>query len=318
MVTAAPAVLLRLAEDARFRRFVEERSLSRDLVSRFVAGESVSSAVDVTGELLARGRRVSVALLADDPLDRTSARDNRKRLRKVLRRLGQAGLVGPGSIGSSGEPPVEVMVRLGALGGRLTVDPDAIATDNARAVAESAAVVGARVTLEAEPGMPVAQALGVVDALREQHPDAGIELVASRRRTETDVAERIASACRVRLSKTDSDTGDALDPRQTDLAYVRGLAALMRSDVPFSMTAEDARIVDIADTLVARGVRERGTFEYHLRLGQKPMVSASISDRGDLMRVYVPFGAAWYPYLIGRIAEQPGRLGALLRPARQR
>lgn len=312
-MSAASRVLLRMAEDARFRRFVEDRSVSRDLVSRFVAGESVSSALDVSGELLARGRHVSVALLATDPLDRSEARDRRKRMRKVLRRLGQAGLSSPERPGRT-----EVCVRLGALGARLSIEGALVATENALAVAESAAGVGARVTVESEPGVPLDVRLAAVDALRAEHEDVGIELAAGLPRTESDVAERIAAGCRVRLSKGGEDGPDALEGHQADLAYVRCLSALMRSDLPFSMTAEDRRILDISDTLVARGVRPRGTFEYHLRLGRKPMVEAMISDRGDVMRVYVPFGEEWYPYLTARIAEQPSQLGALLRPARNR
>lgn len=307
-VTAAGAVLLRMAEDARFRRFVEERSLSRDLVSRFVAGESVSSALDVTGELLARGRLVSVALLATDPLDRPAARDRRKRLRKVLRRLGQAGLSAP----HDGNR-VEVCLRLGALGAKLSADGAEVAADNARAVAESAAAVGARVTVESEPGVPLNVRLAVVDMLRADIDDTGIELAVGRPGAEAEVAERIASGCRVRLSKGGEDRPDALDRHQGDLAYVRCLTALMRSEVPFSVTAEDRRILEIADTLVARGERERGTFEYHLRLGHRRMVIATVADRGDNMRVYVPFGDDWYPYLMERIGEAPTRLGALLR-----
>lgn len=303
---ATSGMLMRMAEDARFRRFVEERSLSRDLVSRFVAGESVSSALEMTGELLVRGPRVSVALLASDPLDRSEARDRRKRLRKVLRRLGQAGHSTPQDQGR-----VEVSVRLGAIGAKLP-DGVALATDNARAVAESATGVGARVLVESEPGVSVGLMRAVVDTLRADH-DTGIELLADAPRTEADVAERIASGCRVKLSKNGTGSPDTLDRHETDLAYVRCLAALLRSEVPFSMTAEDPRILDIADTLVERGVRSPGTFEYHLRLGHKPMVAATVADRGDVMRVYVPFGDDWYPYLMQRIAERPRRLGALLR-----
>ncbi|MDO5698658.1 MAG: hypothetical protein Q4G51_11880 [Dermatophilus congolensis] len=314
MLRPGPSMLLRMAEDPRLRKFFENRLHNRDLASRYVSGESVSSAVDVTGELLARGRSVSVALLASDPLDRSEARDRRKRLRKVLRRLGQAGLA---TADPSGAGRVEVCVRLGALGAGLS-EGETVAIENALAVAESAAGVGARVTLESEPSVGVSLRLAAVDALRAQFPDTGVELVAGLPRTEADVAERIASGCRVRLSKGGEDTPDGLDRHKADLAYVRCLAALMRSDVPFSMTAEDRRILDIADTLVARGLRARGSFEYHLRFGDRPMVAAMVSDRGDTMRVYVPFGEDFYPYLMARIADQPSRVASLLRPSRNR
>ena len=82
----AAELLTRVAQDPRARRFVESRGVSARLVRRCIAGESLTAELDVTGELLARGRLVSATYLAADPIDRSEAKDRRKRLRKLLRR----------------------------------------------------------------------------------------------------------------------------------------------------------------------------------------------------------------------------------------
>lgn len=314
-VNAATNLLLRLAEDSRFRRLFEQRATNRDLVGRFVAGESVSAALDVTGELLARGCLVSVGHLAPEPLDVTEAAQRRKKIRKVLRRLGQA------SFSRGGR--VEVMVRPAVLGARLGGMGYEIALENAQGIADSAASIGARVTVASETGLPMDTTLALTDALRENHPDVGIELWSARRRTENDVRERIDAGCRVRLSHGGAGTrGEApsslLTPHDSDLAYVRSMTRLMRADVPFSVSAAERRIRDIAEAFETRGERPQGSFEYHLRMGADPLVQATIADRGDAMRVFVPFGDDWYPYLMARVAENPRQLAGMFRSRQDR
>lgn len=313
-VNAATALLLRMSGDARVRRFIEARSVSRDLVSRFVAGESVSAALDVTAELLARGRSVSIRYLCSDPLDESSARERRKRIRKVLRRAGQAEF--------TDDNHVEVSVRPGALGARLPGIGGDVALDNLRVIAASAQDVGARVTVESEPELPFETTFALVEALHADYPEVGVDLWSVRRHTERDVQACIERGIRVRLSdggpSARSEGADVFSPHESDLAYVRSLERLMRSELPFSVSARDRRVINISEALEARTGRPRCSFEYHLPMGVRPITEAMISDRGDRMRVHVPFGDEWYPYLTHRLAAQPGQLGSLFLPAGRR
>lgn len=314
-VSTATNTLLRLAEDSRFRRFVERRASKRDLVSRFVAGDSVSATLGVTGELLARGCLVSVGYLASEPLDVAAAEDRRKKVRKLLGRLGQARFAEGGR--------AEVILRPAVLGARILGVGQEVALENATEIAASADAVGARVTVASETGLPVEATLALTDALRTRYPRTGVELWCARRRTESDVIERISSGCRVRLSHGGAgtrgeDPSTLLTPHESDKAYVRSLTRLMRADVPFSLSAAGRPIREIAESFQARGERPQGSFEYHLRMGVDPVVQATIADRGDLMRVFVPFGDTWYPYLMARVAENPRQLVGLFRAGRDR
>lgn len=304
-------VLTTIAHDARLRRFLERRTVSHDIVRRYVAGESVTAAMDVTGELLARRRLVSITHLVSDPLDQVEVKDRRKRIRKVLRRLAQAGY--------SQDGRVEVSVRLGALGALQGRAGRRLAVEHAAVIARSAAEAGTTLTLETERGLPVEVTFEALTRLREEHPGVGIAVQAALRRTETDCRDLAGEGHRVRLAKGTGEGGDAFATTgEIDRAYARCLRVLMDNPGIPVVATHDARLLSIATYLAYRAGREATSFEYQLRYGVRPEQQGVIADRGDRMRVYLPFGPDWYPYLMSRVAQEPGTLPALLRAATAR
>ena len=79
------------------------------------------------------------------------------------------------------------------------------------------------------------------------------------------------------------------------------------------VASHDPRIVEIVAALSGRAGREPKTFEYQMLYGVRPDEQQRIADRGDQMRVYVPFGEEWYGYLMRRMAERPANVGFFLR-----
>lgn len=305
-------LVLRLAHDARARRFVESRTVSHDVVRRYVAGESLSSALDVTGELLVRGRRVSVTHLAVDPLDRADARERRKRLRKLARRLDQAGYTSDGR--------VDISLRLGALGAHLGRGALTAATELAQAVVETATSVGASITVEAEPTLDQGDVISAAHTMREV-PGArvAIALPSSQPRTEEDCARLAADGWRIRLYKGPVHAPGAYERRpDADRAYVRCLQTLVAAEPVPIVATHDTRLLAIAEELAAREERGGDGVEYLLTCGMRPERQSVVADRGGRMCVYVPYGPDWYPYLMSRLAEQPSDVPALLRAAASR
>ncbi|WP_226346493.1 proline dehydrogenase family protein [Agilicoccus flavus] len=307
-------VLMRMAHDARLRRLIEGKSVGHDVVRRYVAGESISSALDVTGELLVRGRLVSLTHLAADPLDATQAKDRRKRLRKLLRRLGQAGY--------SEGARTEVSVRMRALGAGLRPGGAPAALEHARLVAQTAAEVGTRLTVETENTLPIDVTLGAWRELRGEFPDTGIALQAGLDRSADDCRALAADGARVRLGKgTAHGPGAITRPHDVDLAYVRCLKILLHGGADVVVATHDLRLLRIAESLVAHlpeAERAGREIEYGLRYGVAPVTQTTVADRGDRMRVYVPFGEDWYPYLMSRIAEETNPVVSLVRAATAR
>lgn len=302
-------LVLRLAGDARARRFVESRTVRNEVVRRYVAGESLSDALDITGELLARGRRVCIAYLAADPLDRMEADQRRKRLRRLARRLGQAGYAADGR--------VDLSVRLGGLGAHLGRDGLRRAAEAASVVIRTATAVGLGVTVETEPTLDQGEVIAVAAGLRDLGADLAIALPAAMRRTEIDSAELAADGWRVRLDKgvvaAAGLPGAYADRRNVDRAYVRCLQALIAQRPVPTVATHDPRLIAIAEELAARHGHDRDAIAYQLPYGVRPGWQTVVADRGGLMRVYLPYGPDWYPYLMSRLAEQPSDVRALLR-----
>ncbi|WP_052466133.1 hypothetical protein [Mobilicoccus massiliensis] len=117
--------LIRVATDARLRRAAENRTMSHEIVRRYVAGESISSAMDVASWLEERGRRVSITHLVSEPHDLVRTEKRVKRIRKLVRRLSDAGLAHDGF--------ADVSVRLSAFGAALGGQGRASARDHLRA-----------------------------------------------------------------------------------------------------------------------------------------------------------------------------------------
>ena len=304
-------VLRRVARDARTRRFIESTTVGHDIGRRYVAGESVTAVLDVTGELLARRRLVSVAHLTCDPVDREQARNCRKRLRKVLRRLDQAGF--------TAHTRTEISLRLCAVGAGLHPGGIDLALEHAAAICDAARAAGTRVTLETEHGLPVDVTLEALHRLRADYADTGIALQACLRRTEQDCADLARDGLRVRLSKgTQGGEGAYRESADVDLAFVRCLKILMPSPAVPVVATSDERLLSIAEVLASRVGRPSEALEYQLRYGVRPARQGITADRGDRMRVYLPFGPEWYPYLMSRVAEEPANLLPLLRAATAR
>lgn len=305
-ITPAADLVTRMAQDARTRRFLESRKVSARLARRLVAGESLSSALDATGELLARGRLVSVTYLAAEPLDRTEAKERRKRLRKLLRRLAQSGYAQDGR--------TDVSVRLSALGAHLGRDGMALATAMAGDIVAGAAEVGTRVTVEAEPGLQQAAVIDAVAALsRDCSADVAVALPASVARTERDCAAAALRGQRVRLVRGPLRVPGALPTAaDVDRAYVRCLQILLAHGRDPGIATHDPRIAQIAEELMRRHDRGPQEIEFQLSYRMRPRRQTVVADRGGLMRVYLPYGPDWYPYVVDRLAERPGDVPALL------
>lgn len=301
---------MRVATDARLRRAAENRTMSHEIVRRYVAGESISSAMDVASWLVARGRCVSLTHLVSEPQDVTRAEKRAKRIRKLIRRLGDAGLTADGM--------AEVSVRPSALGLGLGGPGRLKARDHLFALADVGAEHGVPLTLETEPGISTDATLGLFHELRARHRDAGISLQAASRRTEADARALAATGARVRLTKgaPGREANTFGRHQEVDRAYVRAVQPLLEGEGRVVIATHDERLLQLAESLARRVGRDSSTVEYQLRYGVRPEKQAEIADRGDRMRVYVPFGEDWYPYLAQRVAERPREIIALLRSSR--
>ncbi|HEU5005775.1 MAG TPA: proline dehydrogenase family protein [Jatrophihabitantaceae bacterium] len=313
-----PAVLrsavLAASRSARVERLVERAPVSRDVVRRFVGGPDRASAVGAARELIGSGLTVSLDHLGEDCTDLDRARAVVAEYTELLRALADAGLaerVGPLTARA------EVSVKLSAIGQALSGDGEKLALEHARAICQAARTAGATVTLDMEDHTTTDSTLGILRELRADFPDVGAVLQAYLRRTEGDCRDLATAGSRVRLCK-----GAYREPESVaytrrldvDLSYVRCLNILM-SGAGYPMVAtHDPRLIEIAaERAKFHGKSAGSEFEFQLLYGIRPDEQRRLAENQHTVRVYVPYGAQWYGYLMRRLAERPANLAFFAR-----
>ncbi len=263
-------------------------------------------AVRVAGELVGRGLSVSLDHLGEDTATRADAEAMRDSCVAALTALAGAGLT----------RRAEISVKLSSLGQALGPDGNKLATENAWKICEAAAQLGTTVTLDMEDHTTTDATLDVLRELRAGFPWVGAVLQAYLHRTLADAGELSGPGSRVRLCKgayREPASVAIQDPAEVDRNYVRCLRVLMEGQGRPMVATHDPRLIAIAGRLASVAGRADGQFEYQMLHGVRPDEQLRLAESGATVRVYVPFGNQWYPYLMRRLAERPANVAFFAR-----
>ncbi|GAA2783155.1 proline dehydrogenase family protein [Crossiella cryophila] len=297
------ALILAAAGNNGIRRLVGTAPVSRDVVRRFVAGESTSEAVTATSALVADGLTVTLDYLGEDTTDRELAEVTVQSYLELLDQLHSAGLSGS----------AEVSVKLSAVGQALD---ERLALDNASRICAAAEQCGTTVTLDMEDHTTTDSTLRVLGELRRSWPWVGAVLQAYLRRTLDDCRELAGAGSRVRLCKGAYKEPESVAyqaPHEVDLSYVRCANTLLQGDGYPMFATHDPRLVGIIDERARWHDRKPGTYEYQMLYGIRPEEQLRLAQAGETVRVYIPYGQEWYGYLMRRLAERPANTAFFLR-----
>jgi proline dehydrogenase len=210
----------------------------------------------------------------------------------------------------------EVSVKLSAIGQALPQQGDKIALENARTICRAARNAGTTVTLDMEDHTTTDATLATLRELRKDFPETGAVLQAYLRRTESDCRALAYEGSRVRLCKGAYDEPESAAFQSTldvDKSFVRCLKVLLAGQGYPMIATHDPRMVKIASTLASRNNREAGSYEFQMLYGVRPEEQRRLTAAGETVRVYIPYGAEWYGYLMRRLAERPRNLTFFLR-----
>lgn len=311
---ARPAILAASRSD-RLRRIAEGAPVTRDVVHRFVPGETVDDVLVAVAALRDSRRMISVDYLGEDVTDGDTADAT---VRAYL------GLLD--ALGDRGEPrdtprPLEVSLKLSALGQSLPRDGQKIAHENAHVICERARDVGAWVTVDAEDHTTTDSTLSIVRELRGDFDWVGTVLQAYLKRTEADCAEFAASGARIRLCKGAYDEPASVAFRDVDDvtdSYLRCLRVLMAGRGYPMVASHDPAVIAAVPGMAAEFDRSVDDLEYQMLYGIRDAEQRRLTDEGNHVRVYVPFGTQWYGYFVRRLAERPANLTFFLRALTER
>ncbi|HEX2075015.1 MAG TPA: proline dehydrogenase family protein [Geodermatophilus sp.] len=294
-------VILGVTGNRLVRSVISSSSLSRSVVSRFVAGADVEAALDAVLPLSADGLRVTLDFLGEDITDDSQSTETVDAYRLLVTRLADAGL-------ADGN---EISVKLSALGQSLGPDGPKAATERAHELVEHAAVHGVDVTLDMEDHTTIDKTLETLRTLRAEFPRVGCVLQTMLFRTQTDARDLAVPGSRVRLVKgAYAEPASVAYAEKTDVdrAYVKCLRVLVEGDAYPMVATHDPRMVDIAEYLFAQHGRGPADGEFQMLYGIRTAEQRRLAAAGHTVRVYVPFGTDWYGYFSRRLAERPANL----------
>jgi proline dehydrogenase len=270
---------------------------------RFVAGETVDEAMSAAQELNSRRLLVTLDFLGESVQDAAEANAACEQILYLLDRMHAAGI------------DANVSLKLSQLG--LKIDEN-LAVNNLRRILTRARQYGRRVRVDMEESAVVDVTLDIYRRLRdgEGFDNVGVVIQSYLFRSEEDVRRLVAEGAWVRLVKgaykEPADVAYA-DKADVDAAFVR-LTELMLSEaarangVYLAIASHDDKIIDATQRYARQHNIPPDAYEFQLLYGIRRERQTELVSQGHRVRIYVPYGAAWYPYFMRRLAERPANL----------
>jgi proline dehydrogenase len=283
------------------RGVAERSSLGKRISGRFVAGTGVEDALGVAHTLNKAGLGVSIDNLGENVTTPEEARLSAELYRRLLSEISARGL------------RANVSVKLTHMG--LDVDQK-LAFDNVSAMVAQAGALQPKnfVRVDMEGSAYTQRTLDFVHDLHripENQGIVGAVIQSYMRRSEEDVARLLQDGIRIRLCK-----GAYKEPAEiafqakaeVDANYIKLMKILLKSGIYHGLASHDEKIILAAKAFATRENIVRDAFEFQMLYGIRRDLQQSLVREGWRMRVYVPFGTEWYPYLMRRLAERPANV----------
>ena len=296
-------LLVWAGENSRLERVANTNSLVAKVVHRYVAGPALEDGVTAAVQLNGQGIRGILDLLGEAVTDLTGASQATKQYLQAVETIADHGI------------DATVSLKLTQLG--LLIDREACVT-NLATVLDRGRDVGVGVEVDMEQSDVVGDTIEVYRDAAATHPDTRLAIQACLRRTPEDLDSLSSLQPRIRLVK-----GAYAEPIDRALRSAKEITAeyqhlsewlLKHGKLPAFGTHDDT-CIDFAIKAANRlGLGQRD-FEIQLLYGIRRNLQHDLADKGYRVGVYIPFGSAWYPNLMRRMAERPANLVFFLRAA---
>jgi len=280
-----------LTEAGPVERTITGTGPGKALARRFVAGETLDEGVAAARKLNQDGFLVSLDLLGEECHDRASAIGARDEYVEGLDRIGSESLA------------ANISIKLTQLG--LAFD-ESLAIELLDSLADRAAEVGTTVTIDMEDSRYTESTVRLYEKTQSAHGNLGLALQAYLHRTPTDLKRLMPLGGHIRLCKgaylENADVA-LTSGNDVDEAFASQLRELMAFEgVRPAVATHDSALVDLTREL---GGLRREPFEIQMLYGIRTALQHELAAAGFPVRIYLPFGSKWYPYLTRRLAERP-------------
>ena len=282
---------------------METSPVAQRLSKRFVAGETLEQALAVARKLHAEGITVTLDHLGESVTSLAEAGEARDVYLRTLEALHAE----PGSGGGN------VSLKLTQFGLDLSYDA---CLANVEQLVRRAAELGAFVRIDMESSEYTDRTLTLVRTLFQRHGAVGVVIQAYLHRSRQDVEQLCAEKIRVRLCKgayLEPATAAFPEKADVDRSYGELTQYLLAHGVYPAIATHDEAMIEQTEKFAAANGIARDRFEFQMLYGIRRDLQRRLVADGYRLRLYVPFGKAWYPYYMRRLAERPANVLFMLR-----
>ncbi len=287
---------LLLSRHRGLRKWIETSSVAKNLTKRFIAGETLEEVLAVCGQLQAEGISTALDHLGENV---TSLEEAAGALDAYLVALDQI---------AARRLPATVSIKITQFG----VDfSEQACLDNVRRLAAKATETGSRVEIDMESSIYTDRTLDIATRVAAECECVRCVIQAYLLRSEADLRRLNERRVSVRLCKGAYDEPPAVAfpiKADVDRNYVRLMTMLFDHGTYPAIATHDEQIIDEA----LRYTQGRGIgpdrFEFQMLYGIRRDLQRRLIGLGHRVRLYVPYGTAWYPYFMRRLAERPANV----------
>ena len=295
------ALFISLSESRSLRAIAERSAIGQHMSSRFVAGTQPEDVLRAAQAVNRLGMSVSIDNLGENVTNTDEAIASARLYHHLLDEIAARKL------------NANVSVKLTHMG--LDVDPQLATRQVASLVAKAASLNPPNFVRVDMEGSPYTQrTLDFVHQLHRMpgnYNSVGAVIQSYMRRSEKDIENLLAEGIRIRLCK-----GAYREPpeiafqkkSEVDANYIKLMKILLKSDVYHGIATHDENIIRATKEFAIREKIPRDHFEFQMLYGIRRDLQKSLTADGWRMRVYIPFGTEWYPYLMRRLAERPANV----------
>ena len=292
---------LKLSTNAAARNFVVGFPLSRKVTRRFVAGETLDDAVNAVKKLNSEGLLATLDHLGESVASADDARRAKDDYLVALDAIQQNKLNSHAS------------VKLTHMG--LDIDPE-LCYDNMRQIVGKAQAIGTKTRIDMEDSARTQITLDIFKRLRAEYDNVGIVIQAYLFRSQADMQELYDLGARVRLCKgayKEPPDISFAEKKDTDANYLKLTDQFLGAHENYTgahlaLATHDAKIIDWAKQYIKEHNVQYDRFEFQMLYGIRSDLQRQLVQEGYTVRVYVPYGAQWYPYFMRRLAERPANV----------
>ncbi len=296
-------ILLYLSTARWARNLVDSFPPAKVVARRFVAGETIENAVAVARQLNERGMQTTMDYLGESVSTLKEAEIARDEIMRLFERIDREKL------------DATVSVKLSQLG--LKIDP-AQTFENVRSLAATASKYENRLRIDMEESAVVDITFDIYRRLRydEGFTNVGVVVQSYLYRTEDDVRRLVDEGASVRLCK-----GAYMEPanvafpakQASDDNFVKLMQIMLsetarQNGVYLGVATHDEQMINETKSFALQEGIGTGEYEFQMLYGIRRDLQESLVNQGYQVRVYVPYGTAWYPYFVRRLAERPANL----------